>query len=254
MKPTPAMVKRRKVAATKEVRQNRGGARRKRATPKAASKKITTKETPYKWSTSRGDKDENEAVPDEHPAVKASSTAAIMSSNSDNSETDSEDEVDEESEDGVSEHNTTRSTTIDPSPTGNETKKTLFVQPSNHSVETLKESVEKLQSRNSMLSRQIKNVTKMGSVDRYEVMQLRKMVKENLFKKVKFITTTATEKKCLQYLVSKLNITPEIQRDWCATYASCVRGAINNKRNNVSQDLKMEIKGKKRPKWEGTMK
>jgi hypothetical protein len=91
----------------------------------------------------------------------------------------------------------------------------MLSQP-NQSIKSLKESVNKLQSRNPMLSRQIKNVTNMGCVDRYEVMQLRKRVKEDLFKRVKFITTTATEKECLQYLVDKLNSTPEIQRDWCA--------------------------------------
>jgi type IV pilus biogenesis protein CpaD/CtpE len=73
----------------------------------------------------------------------------------------------------------------------------------------------------------------MGGVNRYEVMQLRKMVKEDSFKRVKFITTTATEKKCLQYLMNKLNIFPEIQWYWCATYAHCVCNALNNKRNNV---------------------
>jgi hypothetical protein len=34
-----------------------------------------------------------------------------------------------------------------------------------------------------------------------------------------------------------------MQRKWSATYAHCVRDALNNKRNNISQDLKTEIKG-----------
>ena len=83
----------------------------------------------------------------------------------------------------------------------------------------------------------------MGGVDRYEVMQLRKMVKEDLFKKVNFITTTAMEPKCLEYLANKNNVVPETQRNWCATYAHCIRDALNNKRNDVLQDLKVEIKG-----------
>lgn len=85
----------------------------------------------------------------------------------------------------------------------------------------------------------------MGGVDKYELMQIRKMVKEDLFKRVKFITTTAMEAKCMKYLSNKLNVPAERQHEWSATYAHCVRDALNNKRNNVSQDLKAEIKGKK---------
>jgi hypothetical protein len=71
------------------------------------------------------------------------------------------------------------------------------------------------------------------------------MVKEDLFKRVKFITTTAMEAKCMKYLSNKLNVPAERQHKWSASYAHCVRYALNNKRNNVSQDLKAEIKGKK---------
>ena len=60
-------------------------------------------------------------------------------------------------------------------------------------MEGLKENMDKPQSQNLMLSCQIKNVSKMGGVDRYDVMQLRKMVKEDLFKRVKCMTTEATE-------------------------------------------------------------
>ena len=45
------------------------------------------------------------------------------------------------------------------------------------------------------------------------------------------------------YLARKSNVEPETQRDWCATYVHSVRDALNNKCNNVSQDLKTEIKG-----------
>ena len=72
------------------------------------------------------------------------------------------------------------------------------------------------------------------------------MVKEDLFKQVKFITTTAMEEKCMKYLSNKLKVPPETQQEWSTTYAHCVQDALNNKRNNVSQDLKSEIKGKYR--------
>jgi hypothetical protein len=76
-------------------------------------------------------------------------------------------------------------------------------------------------------------------------MQIQKMVKEDLSKRVKFITTTEMEAKCMKYLSNKLNVPAEQQHEWSATYAHCVRDAWNNKRNDVSQDLKAEIKGKK---------
>jgi hypothetical protein len=63
----------------------------------------------------------------------------------------------------------------------------------NDTVSTLQESVAKLHAQNQMLTRQIRNITKMGGVDKYELMQILKMVKEDLFKRVKFITTTAME-------------------------------------------------------------
>jgi hypothetical protein len=115
----------------------------------------------------------------------------------------------------------------------------------NDPFSTLQESVAKLHAQNQMLARQISNITKMGGVDKYELMQIRNMVKEDLFKRVKFITTTAMEAKCMKYLSNKLNVTAERQHEWSSTCAHCVGDALNNKRNNVSQDLKAEIKGRK---------
>jgi hypothetical protein len=94
----------------------------------------------------------------------------------------------------------------------------------NDTVSTLQESVAKLHARNQMLARQIRNITKMGGVDKYELIQIRKMVKEDLFKRVKFITTTAMEAKCMKYLSNKLNVPAERQHKWSATYAHCIQG------------------------------
>jgi ABC-type microcin C transport system permease subunit YejB len=112
----------------------------------------------------------------------------------------------------------------------------------NDTVGALQESVAKLHARNQMLARQIRNITKIGGVDKYELMQIRKMVKEDLFKRVKFITTMAVEAKCMKFLSNKLNVPAELQHKWSAKYAQYVRDALNNKRNNVSQDLNAEIK------------
>ena len=222
---------RKQTSAKKVVQKTKGGARRKRAPMKSANLKA-----PYEWSSKGGAKRDPEKKADD----------------SDVSTTDSED--DDEEDDGVEEVKVddevmevsnglvcpTHKTKPSPTKSGSVQKKMT----AKDTVGSLQEYIGELKSRNVMLSRQVKSVTKMGGVDRYEVMQLRKMVKEDLFKKVKFITTSAMEKKCLEYLANKNNVSPETQRDWCATYAHCIRNALNNKRNNVPQDLKVEIKGK----------
>ena len=100
-----------------------------------------------------------------------------------------------------------------------------------------------LTQQNAVLHRQVAHVTSVGAADKFQIIQVRKMVKEDLFKKVKFITTAATEAACMQYLATKFSVRTEDQRDWTVTYSHYVRDALNNKRNNVAQDLKRELNG-----------
>jgi hypothetical protein len=124
MKPAPAILKRRKVAKNREVKQNRGGARRKRTSPKSTSKSAPAKESPSQWSSSKDI--EGEEVASRNPAVQAT-TAAQMYNDSNNTETYLEEKNEDESVGEVSDQqNTLTSTTIDPSPTGNRTEKLLF--------------------------------------------------------------------------------------------------------------------------------
>jgi bacterioferritin (cytochrome b1) len=58
----------------------------------------------------------------------------------------------------------------------------LQIHHTKDTTDTLQESVAKLEGHNQMLACQIKNITKMGVPDKYELMQIRKMVKEDLFK------------------------------------------------------------------------
>jgi len=229
---TTAMIKRRKILPpNKGVRKTKGGARRKRA-PTQAEKVTTPTHKPYQW-----DKD------DEGTTVTKQKVTCTVEATSDNITDTSEDESDDDDEDVTDV--SARGKEMDSAPTPPTSTISVRIN-EKETFDSLQEHIARLQNRNAMLSRQIKDVSKIGGVDRYEVMQLRKVVKEDLFKRVKFITTMATETKCLQYLSNKLNVLPETRRDWCATYAHCVRDALNNKRNNVSQDLKAEIKGKTR--------
>ena len=100
-----------------------------------------------------------------------------------------------------------------------------------------------LEAANLLLRCQVASVTTIGAADKFQLMQVRKMVKENLFKKVKFINTPVVEAAAMAYLAKIFAIKPEEQRDWIATFAPYVRDALNNKRNNVAQDLKAVVKG-----------
>ena len=111
-------------------------------------------------------------------------------------------------------------------------------------VDELQQQVTILEKRNKMLRLQVSSVTSVGAADQFQVLQIRKMVKEDLFKKVKFINKPSLEMACMQYLSNKFSIKPEDERDWMATYAPYAKDALNNKRNNVSQDLKKAVKGK----------
>ncbi len=111
-------------------------------------------------------------------------------------------------------------------------------------VDHLQQQVKILEKRNKMLRLQVSSVTSVGAADPFQVLQIRKMVKEDLFKKVKFINKPSLELACMRYLSNKFSIKQEDERDWMATYAPYAKDALNNKRNNVSQDLKKAVKGK----------
>jgi hypothetical protein len=235
MAPTTFTLKRRKVSPTRVVKKSKRGTGRRR-TPTDSDDEVDPVGGPYKWSTSTTKVKQTKGGPStistRATAVTADTDSAANSSESEDEEGDSVEVV----------KKVTKNTG------GNLTPAALGGQLQinrNDTVSTLQESVAKLHARNQMLARQIRNITKMGGVDKYELMQIRKMVKEDLFRRIKFITTTAMEAKCMKYLSNKLNVPAERQHKWSATYAHCVRDALNNKRNNVSQDLKAEIKGKK---------
>ena len=235
MAPTTSTLKRRKVSPTRVVKKTKGGTGRRR-TPTDSDDEEDPVVSPYKWSTSTSEVKQTKGGPS-----TISTRAAAVTADTDSAANSSESE-DEEGDSVEVVKKVTKNTG------GNLTPAALGGQLQinrNDTVSTLQESVAKLHARNQMLARQIRNITKMGGVDKYELMQIRKMVKEDLFKRVKFITTTAMEAKCMKYLSNKLNVPAERQHEWSATYAHCVRDALNNKRNNVSQDLKAEIKGKK---------
>ena len=180
---TTAMIKRRKILPSNRggVRKTKGGARQKRA-PTKTVEETTLTHKPYQWDND----DEGTTVNDR--------TETTVEATIDNKIDTSEDDSDNGNKEVIDESTKEKRTESAPTPPAS----TITVRINKkETFESLHEHIAKLQNRNTMLSRQIKDVSKMGGVDRYEVMQLGKMVKEDLFKRVKFITTMATESKCL---------------------------------------------------------
>ena len=69
-------------------------------------------------------------------------------------------------------------------------------------------------------------------------------MKESLWKKCKFITCSKTMDNCMEKVADHFNIAAGTGRDhWKSTYAHAVRDALNNRRNNTSQDLKKALLG-----------
>jgi hypothetical protein len=201
MAPTTSTLKRRKVSPNRGVQKTKGDTGRRR-TPTDSDDEEDPVVTPYKWSTSTTKVKQTKGGPimiiTRATAVTADTDSAANSSESKDEGGDSVEVV----------KKVTKNTG------GNLTPAALGGQLQinrNDTVGTLQESVAKLHARNQMLARQIRNITKMGGVDKYELMQTRKMVKEDFFKRVKFITTTAMEAKCMKYLSNKLNLSAESQ-------------------------------------------
>ncbi len=217
MAPASTM-KRRKLSPNRGVKKTRGGSGRKRTEPDSEDDHDPVVTPPYKWSTNTTKEKQTRTG----PKTISTRASAVANDTDDSADTTDSEEEEEDLVEVVGTGTVTRNTrgNLTTQATGNQ----LQIN-TEDTIDTLQESVAKLQARNQMLARQIKNITRMGGVDKYELMQIRKMVKEDLFKRVKFITTTAMEAKCMKYLSNKMNVPAERQHEWSATYAHCVRDA-----------------------------
>jgi hypothetical protein len=92
--------------------------------------------------------------------------------------------------------------------------------------------------------RQIRAISKTHLADKFMENEVRKYVKESLWKRCKFITSAETMEHCMNEVAHHFSIAAEKREHWKSTYAHSVRDALNNRRNNTAQDLKKEIAGK----------
>ena len=91
--------------------------------------------------------------------------------------------------------------------------------------------------------RQVRAISKTNLADKFMENEVRKYVKESLWKRCKFITCPETMEDCMKEVANQFAIPPDKREHWKSTYAHAVRDALNNRRNNTSQDLKKEFKG-----------
>jgi len=91
--------------------------------------------------------------------------------------------------------------------------------------------------------RQLRAISKTQLADKFMENEVRKYVKESLWKRCKFITCQETMDDCMDEVAGHFAIDGIKIDHWKNTYAHAVRDAINNRRNNTAQDLKREITG-----------
>ena len=200
-----------------------------------ANKKLNDEEnkeepSPDEASDSDDDNDDEESV---HKSVRPTSPVARRNPEKESSEDKESGSTTSYEEDDVfmpqrKRHSERAKTTGDtPSPT-----------------DPLQTKLKALERANAQLQRQVKSVTQVGATNLFQETQVRKMVKEDLFKNVKFITTPALEKKCMDYLARKFAVNESEMKDWISTYKHVVRHTMNNKQNNVVQLFRDQINGK----------
>jgi predicted transposase YbfD/YdcC len=97
--------------------------------------------------------------------------------------------------------------------------------------------------------RQVRAISKTHLADKFMENEVRKYVKESLWKRCKFITSAETMELCMNAVANHFSVATEKREHWKSTYAHSVRDALNNRRNNTAQDLKKELVGKCLRQW-----
>jgi hypothetical protein len=110
-------------------------------------------------------------------------------------------------------------------------------------VDQYKAMVTTLQAQLRNAEQQIRAISKSTLVDKFMAGQVKKYVKESLWKRCKFITCRETMEECMEEVAHHFDIIGEKRDHWKSTYEHAVRDALNNRRNNTAQGLKKELIG-----------
>ncbi len=96
--------------------------------------------------------------------------------------------------------------------------------------------------------RQIRAISKTSLADKFLENEVRKYVKEGLWKRCKLITCRETMEECMNEVADQFTIDDKQREHWKSTYEHAVRDALSNRQNNTAQDLKKELIGKWYPR------
>jgi hypothetical protein len=110
-------------------------------------------------------------------------------------------------------------------------------------IDQYKAMVTTLQAQLRNAEQQIRAISKSSLVDKFMAGQVKKYVKESLWKRCKFITCRQTMEECMEEVAHHFGIIGEKREHWKSTYEHAVRDALNNRRNNTAQGLKKELTG-----------
>ena len=218
-----------------------------------ATNRITTMDdaTTTKRKSKRGPEDPSSGDESEaHDGSTLTKAASIPAATVDTSDSDDENEDDEAAVDDGSKKPAAKNTEEEnQSDSDEDAASTLATRNSPKgahavTVEQLKTQLGALKRTNALLQRQVRGSADGGATNLVELAAVQKRAKDFLFKKVKFITTANLERQAMRHLASMFNVDKDTEQQWIMTYASEVREALNNKRNNVAQQLKGEVIGK----------
>lgn len=110
-------------------------------------------------------------------------------------------------------------------------------------VEQYQAMIKNYQAQLLRAERQVRAISKTNLADKFLENEVRKYVKESLWKRCKFITCRETMDECMNEVAAHFAIEGDKREHWKSTYENAVRDALNNRRNNSAQDLKKELIG-----------
>ena len=112
------------------------------------------------------------------------------------------------------------------------------------SIQQYQAIIRNYQAQLERAERQIRAISKTSLADKFLENEVRKYVKEGLWKRCKFITCRETMEECMNEVANQFAIEDKKREHWKSTYEHAVRDALNNRRNNTAQDLKKELIGR----------
>jgi hypothetical protein len=89
--------------------------------------------------------------------------------------------------------------------------------------------VNTLQVKLRNAKQQIRAISKGSLADKFMSAQVKKYVKESLWKRCKFITCRETMEECMEEVAKQLGIIREKREHWKSNYEHAVRDALNNR-------------------------